>query len=453
MKVLMLGWEYPPHVSGGLGMATAGLAEALGEMVDLQLVLPHETLSNLKQHKPLRFSKTDQTKGHIQSRDVEMVNAFDAYSSYEHIQPDLQKISKKVKKEAERIRQRSGRNTKNHLYGRALMEKVEDYATAASKIAKQSDFDIIHAHDWMTFPAAIKIKKASGKPLVIHIHSLETDRTTNPNVRNPIFKIEKQAIAKADLVIPVSNYTKESIEKHYVQSTEKFTPIHNGISTFEKAEFKVDRESKPTKSVTPYHHTITTTSKKGKKKQKKKKRDVHNVLFVGRLTAQKGVETFIRTAAKLLENRENLRFTVAGLGDQLEEMMQLVEDTEIEEYIDFKGFVQQHELKSLLEDADLLFMPSVSEPFGLAALEAAQFGLPIVISSQSGVIEVLPGVLTAEYWDSKNFARHIKVLLDYKSIRKAFGKANRKAVKKRSWRKVARKVMKAYKNLADSNNP
>lgn len=421
MKVLMLGWEYPPHFSGGLGVATSGLARALSQYADLQVVLPHgvthiqEGIEQHATHTELVQSETQ----HVYEQ------AISAYSSYDDIKSSATPISKKVKKRANNIRQSTAAKKNQTLYGDALMEKVEDYAKEAQAIAKKSDFDVIHAHDWMTFPAAIKIQQDSGKPLVIHVHSLETDRTTNPLVRNPIYKIEQQAIAKADLVIPVSEYTKESIEQHYGEVAKKVSSIHNGVS------FQFDEA------------TIGSPTRK----KKKKKKDIKTVLFVGRLTAQKGVQTFVRTAAKLLENRKNIRFVLAGLGDQLEEMMQLVEDADIEDYVDFRGFVEHDELKKLLADADLLFMPSVSEPFGLAALEAAQFGLPIVISNQSGVIEVLPGVLTAEYWDSKTFARHIKVLLDYKSIRKAFGKANRKAVKHRSWHKVARKVMEAYENL------
>jgi len=444
MKVLMLGWEYPPNVSGGLGIATHGLAEALSQYVDLQLILPHQPpLTEIGDSAFMPKEESDIT--HISTSptfsNTNSPQAFEAYASYQApIQIASLEISEKVKKKAQEIRRNSGNSNSQSLYGKALMEKVSLYAKEATKIAKNTDFDLIHAHDWMTFPAAMKIQKASGKPLVVHIHSLETDRTTNEQVRNPIFKIEEEAIEKADLVIPVSDYTKQRIEQHYATSTKKITSIHNGLAANIQQAVTTSASPAGTKVKLEAIGYQTTTKKKAKKKKK-------NILFVGRLTAQKGIQTFIRTATKLLESRKDLIFTIAGLGDQLEEMMQLVEEADIEHAIHFKGFVQQDQLALLLQEADMLFMPSVSEPFGLAALEAAQFGLPIVISNQSGVIEVLPGVLTAEYWDSKTFARHIKVLLDYKSIRKAFGKANQKAVKKRSWAKVAQKVTAAYKKL------
>lgn len=437
-KVLMLGWEYPPHISGGLGVATAGLAESLKQYVDLQMVLPKE-LTNGQNKKS--FPKPEDIIDAI-ADDLEHVasspHAISGYSSYVKKKTVASKaISKKVKKKAQNIRKATGKKAGQELYGESLMERVGNYTKEALKIAQNSDFDIIHAHDWMTFPAAMNIQEKTGKPLVLHVHSLETDRTTNPHVQNPIYQIEREAIAKADLVIPVSDYTKHTIEQHYLPKTEKLKPIHNGISPFTLEGTKKDPLAlfKPKKQ-----------DKKTKKKKSGKKEE-YNILFVGRLTAQKGVDTFIRTAEKLLETRQNIKFVVAGLGDQLENMLDMAEKASIEKHIDFRGFVQHEELRDLLKDADLLFMPSVSEPFGLAALEAAQFALPIVISNQSGVIEVLPGVLTAEYWDSKTFARHINVLLDYKSIRKAFGKTNRKAVKKRSWNQVAEKVMKAYRSL------
>ncbi len=161
------------------------------------------------------------------------------------------------------------------------------------------------------------------------------------------------------------------------------------------------------------------------------------------------METLIRTAKRVLESEQNVKFTVVGLGDKLSYIIQLAEEAEIENSIDFKGKVSRKKLPKLFKKADLLFMPSVSEPFGLVATEAAQFGLPIVMSNQSGTMEILPGVLTAEYWDGKTFARHISMLLKHKELRKAFGKANRKAVKIYSWKRNSERLMEEYEKLME----
>jgi glycogen(starch) synthase len=448
-KILMLGWEYPPHISGGLGIATYHLVKSLREFAKVELVLPdYENSTRLK---------------------------ISAYSRLELSEPSSS-TSKIAEKKSESLTKKTDSQS---VYGTDLMKSVEQFTQKATEKAKSTKFDIIHAHDWMTFPAALEIQKQSKKPLAIHIHSLETDRSANPSTRNPIYDIEEEAINKADLVIPVSEITKSNIEENYTETACEIVAVYNGGDNFEiveKSNKKKGRKRKE-KRGKKERKKIRTDSNSNKKKRGKKKEEgenkkqqkqkksngkikskhkktkkknnqkVFNILFVGRITAQKGVETLIRTAKRVLESNQNVKFTVVGLGDKLSYIIQLAEEAGIGNSIDFKGKVSRKKLPKFFKKADLLFMPSVSEPFGLVATEAAQFGLPIVMSNQSGTLEILPGILTAEYWDGKTFAKHILMLLQHKKLRKDFGKANQKAVKKYSWKRNAEKLMEEYGKL------
>ena len=402
INILMLGWEYPPAVSGGLGVATQQLVEALEPHANVTLLLPdttEEALNNYK-HQPSIISNYAPWSPFIQKAT--------------QIQPEIQE------KAIQLAQQKTIGQEK--IYGQQLLEQTREFEKKATLAAQDLSFDWIHAHDWMTFSAALRLQKEFKKPLAIHLHSLETDRVGNPHARNEIYQIEKRAIQKADLVLPVSEYTKGVIAQQYVPKRKHIISVHNGAS------FSSDASS---------------TQSEVKKIKKKK----HQILFLGRITAQKGVDTFMRTAKRLVKKHKKAHFVVAGLGDQLAEMMQEATDSQLASRIEFRGFVSRNELPELLQSSSILFMPSVSEPFGLAAVEAAQFGLPIVISNQSGAIEILPGVLTAEYWDSKTFARHISMLLKYKSLRKGLGKANKQAMKNYSWKHSALKVLKAYETV------
>jgi glycosyltransferase involved in cell wall biosynthesis len=298
------------------------------------------------------------------------------------------------------------------------MQKVATYAEVVSRMALDLDFDVIHAHDWITFPAAVKIKEMTGKPLVIHIHSLETDRV-GPMARgewNKVFEVEAKGMQKADRIIPVSQYTQQCAVENYGIAEEKFYPVHNAIDEAE---------------------TFRMPNNSGEKL----------VLFLGRVTFQKGPEFMVETAWKLLQVYPNVMFFVAGVGDMMEVLKQKVLERRIDHKFVFAGFLSKTNVKKVLARADVYFMPSVSEPFGLSALEAAQFDVPCVISRQSGVREVLPNALNADFWDTDRFANYIYGLLNYEGIRQDMISKTKQDLAQLSWDDAARDVMEVYDSL------
>ena len=277
------------------------------------------------------------------------------------------------------------------------------------------DFDIIHCHDWMTFPAAMLVKQQSKKPLVVHVHSLEYDRS-GPESKNWVFDIEKEAMSKADIVVPVSNYTGSIAQEHYGIAAAKIFPVHNGADTVEV--FKVKNEF-PEKLV----------------------------LFLGRVTGQKGPQYFLDIASKVLQHAPNVRFVMAGTGDQLRDLIENGAYKNIGTKFHFTGFLTKEKVHKLLSMTDVYCMPSVSEPFGLSALEAAQFGIPCVISKQSGVSEVLFGALKADFWDIEKMASHIITLLQNNSLKDALVKDAFNDLKNCTWDKAAEKILPLYNKV------
>jgi glycosyltransferase involved in cell wall biosynthesis len=284
-----------------------------------------------------------------------------------------------------------------------------------SKLALTKDFDIIHAHDWITYPAALAIKAATGKPLVLHVHSLETDRigTRAKHMINAVYEIEKNGMLGADLLMPVSHYTKGCAIEHYGIPEHKFRPVYNAI------------DPEPTYRI-------------------EKQQDDKIVLFLGRITFQKGPEFMAETAFKVIQKYPKVLFFVAGVGDQLDILQARVEQLGISSKYFFAGFLKKNAVKQVLAQSDVYFMPSVSEPFGLSALEAAQFDIPCVLSSQAGVSEVMDFALKADYWDTDKFANYIYALLNYDGIRQDMIENTREELEEISWDTTAHEVLKVY---------
>ncbi len=464
----MLGWEYPPNFAGGLGIATQGIVGALEEYASVDLLLPRFAQAVLDEQND---NKAASNSNPPQEAYTPLPSP---YSSYDPPTGETSahtiNFSQEILEAAELLRKKRPPSPK--VYGDNLMNLVEQFAFEAAEYVKQLEqdgstdhFDLIHAHDWMTFPAALKVKELTGKPLVLHIHSLETDRTVDPLVDNPVVRLERHAIAEADGLVAVSDYTKQELVEHYGAEKEDIAVVHNGtpdifleetpslITTPEVSSPKI--EAPPNEPRAEWPWPLPTVAKQQQPRELPSwmgdytalVKPKQKVLFLGRVTKQKGPLTFLKTAKRLLEESQDLSFVVAGLGDQLEEMMQLAEEEKIEPYVEFKGFVERKAIRALLEESLVLFMPSASEPFGLVALEAAAMGLPIVASKQAGVMEVLPGVLTAEYWDSKQFARHLKMILEYPELREGLGKANKVAVNRITWSKAAQSINQKYKEL------
>lgn len=302
------------------------------------------------------------------------------------------------------------------IYGPNIMQKVAAYSEMVCKVAEEKEFDVIHAHDWITYPAAVKLKKKTGKPLVVHVHSLETDRV-HVNSRNRVYDIELTGMSHADCICPVSHFTKQNIISHYGIPGEKIFPVHNGIDAMD-----VQRND-------------------ARKKEKR-------VLFLGRITAQKGPQYFIETAKKLLERMNNVRFYMAGTGDMMDHLKYLVRQNGLEQLVVFTGFLNKSQVLNLLATVDAYMMPSVSEPFGLSALEAAQFNIPCIISKQSGVAEVMSNALQVDFWDTDKMANYLYAALKYDGLQETLTEKTSTQLPTINWEVAAEKVLKRYEALA-----
>ncbi|MEP7168961.1 MAG: glycosyltransferase [Bacteroidota bacterium] len=428
-RVLMLGWEFPPVINGGLGVACHDLCIAMGEHAKVTMIIPKSNpefkvknlnLIGLNNIDANTLKSIDNVEEYINVESVHYIESdLNPYYSYglirnqpngtkhHHHGPKNQYI-KNIEIEGEKF------NVFHidDLYGGDVIGKVNTFGEIAAKIAVNLDFDIIHAHDWMTMKAGSEIKKQTGKPLVMHIHSLEVDRggtESNGFAR----MIEKNGMNDADVLMPVSNFTGEIIKKYYGINGDKIFPVHNGI-----------RPVKTFKSERPFDEKV--------------------VLFVGRLTRQKGPDFFLQIATRVLEKMPDVRFIMAGQGDSFKNIMDISANKEMGNRFHVTGFLNMDKVHYLLSIADVYCMPSVSEPFGLSAVEAAQFGVPVVISKQSGVGEVLHGSMKFDYWDINHAADYIIALLNDKVLREKIVEDANKDLQNISWENSAKKVMEGY---------
>ncbi len=428
LRVLKLGWEFPPLINGGLGIACLGLSRALAKHVDLTVVVPKSApdagysefqlvgLNLLTLHELQQAEGRYRYESFAQVREVPVF--LDPYEDGGLMGDDLTELRALPGGEAifsETTLKQLDSFKVGDLYGPDLGSKVVEFSKVAAKLALLEDFDIIHAHDWMTFLAGIEVKKATGKPLVVHVHALQYDRA-GADARGWIYDLEKYGLDEADRIIPVSRYTGEIIATHYGINPAKIHPVHNGAD--------------PVKAF--------ATKKKFPEKL---------VLFLGRLTSQKGPEFFLETAAKVIAKNPKVRFVVAGTGDKLRPLIESGAFRGLGGHFHFTGFLDKQKVHDLLSMTDVYCMPSVSEPFGLSALEAAQFGIPAVISKQSGVAEVLQGALKADYWDVELMARHITDLLEDEELRARVVEQAKLDIAASTWDAAAAKVMKVYEEL------
>lgn len=395
----MFGWEFPPYNSGGLGTACFGLTRALSscENTDITFVLPKKVnvSSNL-----IKIIFAD-TTAVLSSEDVSILSGYITSNEY---------LSKKDEVTV-------------GLYGATLLQEVKHYAERAKEIARDEDFDVIHAHDWLSFLAGIEAKKISGKPLILHVHATEFDRTGGQGVNQDVYDIEKYAMEQADGIIAVSNFTKNKIIEYYNVDSGKITVVHNGVDRADFRELPARLES---------------IKKEGKQKI---------VLFVGRITIQKGPEYFVRAAKKVLEYYPNVLFVVAGSGDMQYQMMDEVADLGIGDKVIFTGFLRGDDLTALYQAADLYVMPSVSEPFGIIPLETIVNGTPVIVSKQTGVSEVLTHALKVDFWDVDEMANKILGVLQNDSLQKTLQEESLKEVEKLDWMASAKKVLNVYKRF------
>ncbi len=426
LRVLKLGWEFPPLINGGLGIACLGLARALAKHVDLTVVVPQSspeadfTDFDLRGLNLLSLESLKQVEGRYrydsfaQVRNVPVfLNPYEDGESAANV-PQLTPGEQEIFSETT-VQQLDSFKI-GDLYGPDLGSKVIEFSKVAAKLALLEEFDIIHAHDWMTFLAGVEVKKATGKPLFLHVHALQYDRSGAED-HGWIYDLEKFGMEQADCVIPVSHYTGKIIASHYGIDPAKIRPVHNGAD--------------------PVHAFET-----------RKKFPEKLVLFLGRLTSQKGPEFFLETASRVITKNPDVRFVVAGTGDKLRPLIESGAFRGLGGHFHFTGFLDKEKVNDLLSMTDVYCMPSVSEPFGLSALEAAQFGIPAVISKQSGVAEVLKGALKADYWDVELMAEHINNLLTDPELRERVIEQAKLDIAASTWDAAAAKVVHLYEELA-----
>ncbi len=428
MRVLMFGWEFPPHISGGLGTACYGMTKGLiKKNTQVIFVLPCMTAGeqNLDSDISLRSAsgtpiyshmheKLDMGEKHIwhenfkEYRLSSLLFAYDTKESYEARMAFKTKSSESTTS----IYKTHGNSTTYTLqggYGPDLMAEVYRYSRLAGSIALNEDFDVIHAHDWMTYPAGMLAKALTGKPFVAHIHATEYDRS-GENVNTVVADMERAGLHAADKVIAVSHLTKNMIMKHYQVPEHKIHVVHNAVARHEVKHY--------------FSHPPRTEHEKW-------------VLFLGRVTFQKGPGYFIETAKMVLEKEKNVRFFMAGAGDMLPTMINRAGQLGIGNRFHFTGFLRGEEVDKMFALSDLYVMPSVSEPFGITPLEAMLYDVPVLLSRQSGVSEVLQHALKANFWDTRDMADKICAILRYPALAKELVKNCKEELKDMRWENVA----------------
>ena len=398
VKVLMFGWEFPPYNSGGLGTACAGLTKGLSKSgAEVIFVLPKK-VNLFVDYLKIVFGDTDSLRSHYFINSL--LKGYSTEKSY------LDRLSVEEK-------------SRRKFYGQNLLEEVLRYAEIGAEIAKREKFDIIHAHDWLTAKAAIAAKRISGKHFVLHIHATEFDRSADGGVNQAVYEIEREGMHEADLVLAVSNFTRKKIIKHYGVSPEKVRVVHNAVD-FENYALEKMHELKKNNKI---------------------------VLFLGRLTLQKGPDYFVRAAKRVLEHYPDVIFVVAGSGDMERQMIRLAAEMGISHKFIFTGFLRGDDTKKAYQMADLYVMPSVSEPFGLTPLEALMNGTPVLISRQSGVSEVLSHCLKTDFWDTDEMANKIVSVLRHEELKRCLRENGRAEVGKMSWDEPAKRCVDIYEEL------
>lgn len=428
MKVLMFGWEFPPHISGGLGTASFGLTRGMSTIKDLDIifVVPRaygdEDQSKMRligagdvsiDSKHLRFSKTLKQISYI-----EVNSNLVPYHSPEEYETLVNEAKNKNKRLIHTTM--GGKLVFSGGYGKNLYQEIANYALVAGQIAEINEHDIIHAHDWLTYPAGMAAKSVSGKPLVIHVHATDFDRSGG-NVNPTVFEIEKRGMEAADKIIAVSNLTRNTIIEKYGIDPGKVTTIYNAVEPLANQEKLALKRGINDKVVT----------------------------FLGRVTLQKGPEYFVQAANKVLQKMDNVRFVMAGSGEMLERMIHWAASLGIADKFHFTGFLKGDDVFRMFSISDVYVMPSVSEPFGISPLEAIQSNVPTIISHQSGVAEILKYAIKTDFWDVDAMADAIYGLLNYPSLSEIFIKYGKEEVDNMKWENSAKRVLALYKEVVN----
>ena len=415
MKALMFGWEFPPHILGGLGTASFGLTRGMAMQPDMDITfcIPKpwgdEDQSFLKivgvNHVPIVWRDVDRDT--VQKRMEKAGMNADQYFKYrDHIYADF----------SYRHVDDLGCMEFSGRYPDNLLEEINNYSIVAGVIARSEEFDIIHAHDWLTYPAGIHAKNVSGKPLVIHVHATDYDRSRG-NVNPDVYAIEKDGMDNADHIITVSNLTRRTVIEKYHQDPAKVTTVHNAVEPLSP-------------------EILAIPDKKGVKDK--------IITFLGRITMQKGPEYFVEAAAKVLAKAPHARFVMAGSGDMMTPMIRLAASRNISDRFHFTGFMKGKQVYEVFKASDVYGMPSVSEPFGISPLEAMQCGVPSIISKQSGCAEILDYAIKVDYWDIEALADAMYSLITYPALHDFLKEEGKKEVDNIKWEYAGQKVRRIY---------
>ncbi len=430
----MFGWEFPPHIAGGLGTACYGMTRGLARNgVEVSFVVPHA------------YGDEDQRFIHIvNASDVDALygatgsDADDilAKMSFIHIDSNMvpyispeeyDEYHKKYVESGQRVWSTTDvwkqRYTFSGKYGANLMEEVARYAVVAAQVAKELEgqFDVIHAHDWLTYYAGIAAKRVSGKPLVVHMHATEYDRS-GENINTQTYAIERAGMMAADRVMAVSNLTRNIVINRYGIPADKVVTVHNAVRFAENS---------------------TEAPERGVKDK--------IVTFLGRITYQKGPDYFVEAAAKVLKRLPNVRFVMAGSGDMMNHVIRRVARLGIADRFHFTGFLRGEDVHKMFQLSDVYVMPSVSEPFGISPLEAMRSNVPVIISKQSGVAEVLDYAVKVDYWDVDALADAIYGLIEYPALSNMFASKGLEEVTNLKWNDAAAKIKAVYETVIEEN--
>ena len=412
----MFGWEFPPHILGGLGTASYGLTKGMWECGDMEItfVIP-KPFGDEEKHfaQIIGASQTpvawrDVSREYVESRIGKVMDPDLYFRLRDHIYADFNYMRTNDLGCIEF----SGRYPDN------LLEEINNYSIVAGVIARTIPCDVMHSHDWLTYPAGIHAKQVTGKPLVIHVHATDYDRSRG-NVNPTVFSIERDGMLNADHIITVSDLTRRTVIEKYGIDPAKVTTVHNAVTPLSEEYLNVQVQKPKEKIVT----------------------------FLGRITLQKGPEYFVETAAKVLKNNHNVRFVMAGSGDMMDKMINLAAERGIADRFHFPGFQKGKQVYEMLKASDVYVMPSVSEPFGISPLEAMQMGVPSIISKQSGCAEILNNVIKTDYWDVDAMADAIYSLVTYPAMHAQLSEDGLNEVNQITWDKAGRKVIDIYNKV------
>ena len=414
----MFGWEFPPHILGGLGTASYGLTKGMynnGNM-DITFVIPKPWGDEPKEFAHIIGANStpvawrDVSREYVEGRIGKVMDPDLYYRLRDHIYADFNYM---------RLND-LGCIEFSGKYPDNLIEEINNYSIVAGVIARSIDCDVIHSHDWLTYPAGVHAKNVTGKPLVIHVHATDFDRSRG-NVNPTVFGIEKDGMNNADHIITVSDLTRRTVIEKYGISPEKVTTVHNAVIPLDDELLNLPRKERKKKVIT----------------------------FLGRITMQKGPEYFVEAAAKVLQKTKNVRFVMAGSGDMMDAMIRLAAKRGIADRFHFTGFLRGKQVYEMLAESDVYVMPSVSEPFGISPLEAMEMGVPSIISIQSGCAEILTNVIKTDYWDIDAMADAMHSLISYPALHHELRDRGIEEIHGITWEKAGKKVIDIYQKVIE----